>query len=82
MSHDKHSLSQGAEDTPVVNDGDSMEPVPCPFCGGKGHLVQNSVQYVKCEECEAQTKVFMGGSLGCREVLEAWNMRARKETDK
>lgn len=60
---------------------------PCPFCGGEAELVDYGLNArykgVTCGECGARTRFFspeigIGGEFA---AIEAWNRRAKSETD-
>ena len=53
---------------------------PCPFCGGEAKVMDMGFPYwVYCTKCYAKVH---GGTLDEKDSIEAWNRRARDETDK
>lgn len=46
--------------------------LPCPFCGGDGHVRTESFRWVVCEECGAMA----GGMSNEVDAAVAWNRRA------
>ena len=70
------------------------ELLPCPFCGGEGHMEHNSraymnhnsvrVAYVYCKNCNARSPKFnrekySPHTIAEQKAAEAWNTRTRKE---
>lgn len=68
----------------------TYELLPCPFCGGKGHMEHDSrsymngkstrVSYVYCENCNARSPKFNRleynpHNIAEQKAVEAWNMR-------
>lgn len=49
--------------------------LPCPFCGGKAFLRDDTVMYgnasVECDECDAETAIFIEKDA----AIAAWNRR-------
>ena len=60
---------------------------PCPFCGGKGKVMNRSGMYLSsfvfCVECGSQSREFkVSTSYSSDEkAIEAWNRRANDEAD-
>lgn len=59
---------------------------PCPFCGCKAELVTERFScYVRCMVCGAKTISHFIGKLdkkdGYELAVEAWNRRAKHETN-
>jgi len=49
---------------------------PCPFCGGKAHVVDGMLSLTSlavCDKCGAAVTFY--GNEAEREVIEAWNKR-------
>jgi len=54
----------------------SQQLLPCPFCGGKAHLFEDTLfqspwVWVECLACAAQT----GQNATPQAAIEAWNRR-------
>jgi Lar family restriction alleviation protein len=55
---------------------------PCPFCGGKPHLVTHRTSedsmgaYVYCKGCAAQSDHFEDHFAPAKDAIAAWNSRA------
>lgn len=45
---------------------------PCPFCGGKAHVVDGIDYWILCEDCHCRTGFFDRAE----DAAEAWNRRA------
>lgn len=45
--------------------------LPCPFCGGKGKIVDAGYVYIRCEKCG----VISNNYLGCADAVQHWNVR-------
>lgn len=61
---------------------DEIKLKPCPFCGGKGEIKNETVwnqtrSYVRCEKCFCQTDYIAVSPSYCAEkkAAERWNMR-------
>lgn len=48
---------------------------PCPFCGGKAHLVDLGYSWTRCDECEAEGPC----ESTAQRAIEAWNRRVKEE---
>lgn len=47
----------------------------CPFCGGKAEIDESLYTFVRCENCKAESGVF----LHKYEAIRAWNRRVNDD---
>lgn len=53
---------------------------PCPFCGGKGHVMKMGFpHWVYCEDCGARVQ---GGTCEEKDSIKAWNRRTGSNEEK
>ena len=55
---------------------------PCPFCGGKAHIMHMGFpHWIYCEDCGARVHGRIAGEVeGVRASAKAWNKRTKNET--
>ena len=52
---------------------------PCPFCGGKAHIMDMGYpHWIYCEDCGAKVRGRGFGDEGVEESIKAWNRRTKK----
>ena len=57
---------------------ESIELLPCPFCGGEAWMcISDAPQIlrIECRECHAATTSFVADSIGEKEAAAIWNTR-------
>ena len=55
--------------------------LPCPFCGGKPHIMDMGFpHWIYCESCGAKVHGGETGIIGVFASVRLWNARANSET--
>lgn len=49
---------------------------PCPFCGGKAHIMRGG-HWIACEDCQSESGYYSTKE----EAIEAWNRRVDNAAD-